>query len=475
MIPLLPHLLLAGGALLIFLWGALTAGHHSSRLPFAVALAATAGAGAAAFFSGAGSGSFEGMLDTGGYGRYFTLLIAAITLLTLLFTWQYARRRRLAGDELYGLILMAALGMALTAGSTHWLVLFLGLELLSLSFYVLIALRREDARSAEAGLKYFVMGAVSGAFLAFGIAMIYAATGTLDIAASLVSSPGTGDGAGVLLGLGLVLVGIGFKLSLVPVHLWTPDVYQGAPAPVTAFLAAGSKTALFAALLRVALGAGALWGNLVPVLWVLAALTMLTGNLTALAQTSVKRLLAYSSVAHMGYLLMALLAVRDGGGRAVMFYLAVYAVADLGAFGALGALSEPEGDRDDLARFGGAGWSHPWRGGLLAVSLLALAGLPPTGGFTGKFILFAAAIGGGYLRLAVLGILTAVVSIYYYLKVIVVLYLGPGEEAVTAPAPGLVLRLAGLAVVILILYLGLAPTIFLEAARRALESISVTV
>jgi NADH-quinone oxidoreductase subunit N len=272
-----------------------------------------------------------------------------------------------------------------------------------------------------------------------------------------------------LLALALILVGIGFKTSLVPFHLWTPDVYQGAPAPVTAFLSTGSKVALFAALLRFAtLAADPVWAYCLPGLWVLAALTMVVGNVTALCQTSVKRLLAYSSIGQMGYLFMTLPAVKQGGLPALIFYLMVYAVMDLGAFGLIGSLSpaQADSDLDNLEDYRGLGYSQPWRAAVLAVCLLSLAGLPPTAGFLGKLALFRAVLQADYVVLPVIGILTVMVSIYYYFKVVVALYMTPATAVIAIPKADPDIRLAGTVILILILWWGLAPAALFDLVDR---------
>jgi NADH-quinone oxidoreductase subunit N len=348
--------------------------------------------------------------------------------------------------------------MILVAGAVHWLTFFLGLEVLSISLYVLIAIRKADPGSNEAGVKYFIVGAVAGAFLTFGMAIIYAVTGTLNISKSLAVGAPAGSTSLIFLGLSLLLVGIGFKISMVPFHLWTPDVYQGAPAPVTAFLSTGSKVALFAALLRIAsYSSNEVWFYLTPVLWILAVLTMGVGAISALAQLRVKRLLAYSSVAQMGYLLMALLAVKQDGASAIMFYLAVYALMDLGAFGMVAILSAEEADLDSLDDYHGLAYTRPWRSAILAVSLISLAGLPPTAGFIGKFALFWAVLQARYVILAVIGILTVILSIYFYFKVVIALFMCPAERTVPTPSVALTDRFAGGLILILLLLLGLVP------------------
>jgi len=300
--------------------------------------------------------------------------------------------------------------------------------------------------------------------------MVYAATGKMDILQSLSVNVQMVSSPAMLLGLSLILTGIGFKVSMVPLHLWTPDVYQGAPAPVTAFLAAGSKVALFAALLRFAYyySGNAGCGYYVFVFWTLALLTMVVGNITALAQSQVKRLLAYSSIAQMGYLLMTLLAVRQSGVSAIMFYLTVYALMDLGAFGTLATLSEEGEDLDALEDFRGLAYIHPWRSALLTICLVSLAGLPPTAGFMGKFILFRAVLQANFVVLALIGIATVIVSIYFYFRIIVALYMQPMERKIATPDLDLSSRVAGIAVFILILGLGLAPPVVFSVIMRAL-------
>ena len=454
---ILPHLILAGGGFCVFCVGAFLR-PKSAGLLWAIALIAVLWAGAETLLITPQAPQFLGMLEVQGYGRFFTFLIILITGLSLLFCHQYARLRNIAGDELYGLILMAALGMVLVAGAVHWLALFLGLEILSLSLYVLIALRKAEPGSNEAAVKYFTMGAVATAFLTFGLAMIYAFTGELNIPKSLAGYVPASSASPIFLGLSLILVGIGFKISMVPFHLWTPDVYQGAPAPITAFLAAGSKVAVFAALLRVlSCASNEAWSYLTPVLWILAVLTMGVGTISALAQVRVKRLLAYSSIAQMGYLLMTLLAVKQDGASAIMFYLTVYALMDLGAFGMVAILSAEESDLDSLEDYHGLAYSSPWRSAILAVSLISLAGLPPTAGFIGKFALFWAVLQARYVILAVIGILTVIFSIYVYFKVVVALFMRPAERAVRLPSLALADHIAGTLILVFLLLLGLVP------------------
>ena len=457
-LDILPLLILNAGGLIIFCAGAFLP-RRPAWLLFVLAALATLAAGVAACLIMPAAADFLGMLDLGGYAWFFTVLIIAVTFLTLLFLQHYSQVRGFAHDELFALIIFAAVGMILTAAALDWLMFFLGLELLSLSLYVLIAIRRGQIEGQEAAVKYFIMGAVSSAFLTFGMALLYAATGTLNIKDSLtgltqaVSLPAYG------LALALIFVGLGFKISIVPFHLWTPDVYEGAPAPVTAFLSAGSKVALFAALIRFALNlAPPVWDMVWPVLWVLAVLTMAAGNITAVYQTRVKRLLAYSSVAQMGYLLMTLVAVKQGSLPALLFYLAIYALMDLGAFGVLGALSEPLHDLDELKDFQGIGYTHPWRSLVLVFCLLSLAGLPPAAGFLGKLILFWAVLKAGFVILAVIGIITVIISIYYYFKVMVSMYLWTPLRELPVLREDRAAYLAAGIIFLLLFWLGVFPT-----------------
>jgi NADH-quinone oxidoreductase subunit N len=474
-IDILPQLLLAGGGFLIFCFG----GFWRKRPPwllFGIALVVAIAAGAATVFLEPREPHFLKMLETGGYGRFFTFLLSLIITLSLLFSYQYGKTRGFGGDEFYGLLLLAGLGMTLVVGAIHWLILFLGLETLSLALYILVAIRKGQPSSNEAGLKYFIMGAVASSFFTFGIAMVYAVTGQMDIFQSLSPNTQTVGTPAILLGLTLILIGIGFKVSMVPFHLWTPDVYQGAPAPITGFLATGSKVALFAALLRITyyLSGNPAWTFFVAIFWSLAFLTMIVGNITALAQLRVKRLLAYSSIAQMGYLLMALLAMKQGGVPAIMFYLAVYALMDLGAFGTLATLSAEKEDLDLLDDFKGLAYTHPWRSSLLTICLVSLAGLPPTAGFMGKFVLLRAVLQAHFIVLPLIGIVTIIVSIYFYFKIIVALFMRPMERRMATPDLDLSARVAGAVVLILILWLGLLPSSVFNIIARSFSVLSTS-
>lgn len=465
-VMILPAFLLAGGGVLVFCAGAFWR-KGPDNLLFGMALFASASSGLIAMLAPATSGPFPGMIDVGSYSEFFVVLCCLIACVTLLFSKEYAGQRDFSGDEFYGLLLFANLGMVLLSVASNWMVFFLGFEVLSISFYVLVGIHKDNLFSNEAALKYLIMGAVASGFLTFGIAMIFAAGGVMDMAKSLGNGREVTNQHGLLLGLVLILTGIGFKLSLVPLHLWTPDVYQGAPLPVTGFLSTGSKVAVVSALLRIVthLDSG-VWEKMVPIFWLIAALTMVVGNLTALAQNSLKRMLAYSSVAQMGYLIMALLGVREGGSSAIIFYTAIYALMDLGAFGSLAMLSPAKEDVDKLDDCIGLGWLHPWKAVLLSVCLFSLAGFPPTAGFIGKFLLFEATIRAEFVGLAIIGILTAIVSVFFYLRVVVALYMRPAELPPQPMKCGLAPDVATGFLIAAIFTLGVFPGPLLSAISR---------
>lgn len=373
------------------------------------------------------------MYGTGPYARFFTVLWSLVAALTLLLSLRYGEERAFAGGEYTSLVLFAAVGMALLSSATSLVGLFLGLESFTLALYILIAFDKKGSEGAEAGLKYLVLGAVATGFLAFGIALVYTASGTFHLPEAVGAlTAGTEMQPIALLGWAMLLVAVGFKVSLVPFHLWTPDVYQGAPAPVTGLLATGSKGAVFAALVTLFAGIQA-GSELAPILAALAAVTLLVGTLAALPQQNLKRMLAYSSVVHMGFVLTGLLAGGPAGHSAVLFYLVAYAAVTLGAFGVIASLADGRGEPQQYADLRGLGYRHPFRAGALAVFLFSLAGIPPTAGFIGKFGIFHAAIQAGYLWLALLGVLASLISLAYYLRPVIVLFMAEEEAPVRHP------------------------------------------
>ena len=411
---------------------------------------------------------FQGMVVSDAYTAFFRLVILAATGLGLLVAMNWLDAHGEQQGEYNALLLIAAIGMTLMAAATHMLTLFVALELLSLSLYILAGFERERAASGEAALKYLLLGAFSSAVFLYGIALVYAATGALDfagIAQKASFSPL------FLAGVGLLIVGFGFKVAAVPFHMWTPDVYQGAPTPITAYMSVATKAAAFAAFVRLFVGAlGVEKVTWVPALAVLAVLTMTVGNLAALRQQSLKRMLAYSSIAHAGYVLVGLAAANPTGAAAVMFYLLAYAFMNLGAFAVVIAL-ERQGEGDvTLSQVRGLARTHPLLAAAMAVLMFSLTGVPPFAGFFGKFYLFQAAVQAQLSWLAVVGVLNSALSAYYYLNVVVQMYMAETEAPPTlAWRP--VLGLATLVAVVLVIGIGLFPDFWLQLALGGMRVI----
>jgi NADH-quinone oxidoreductase subunit N len=414
-----------------------------------------------------------GVVIVDNFSVFFNVTICAIGLLTILISTGTAERDRLPTGEYYALMMFSLAGMMLMGSTRDLLVIFLALEIMSLGVYVLTAIKRTSAAGAEAAFKYFVLGAFSSAFFLYGIAFAYAVTGTtmLDELGLRVASAALDPGMLVMLAMGFLLVGFAFKVSAVPFHMWTPDAYQGAPTLVTGFMSTGVKAAAFAGFIRVFLTAlEPLRLDWLPVLSAIAALTMIVGTIVGVAQTSVKRMLAYSSIAHAGYLLIGLAAANTAGKAAILFYLVAYGLTNLGAFGVLAALSTPDRPHDDVRDFAGLGHERPGLAALLTVFLLSLGGFPPTVGFVAKWYIFSAAVQEDLIALAVLGVLTSVIAVFFYLRIVVQMYMS--EES--APSRPLVPRvaLAGMLIALVaVFYLGVLPGTLLSIAVESVASI----
>ncbi len=420
---------------------------------------------------------------------FVTLLLSASGILAI-FSRAYLARRRCSGEAYYALLLFATVGMGILACSTHFASFFLGLETLSVSLYVLLGYLRTDRPSLEAAAKYLILAAMASGFLLFGIALLYAATGSLVLsqvastATALVATGGSVEAVWVACGALLLLAGFAFKLALVPFHMWSPDVYQGSPAPITALIATGSKGAVIAVILRMLAADPTPTPVLTTTLAGLAVATMLGGNLLALLQTDIKRLLAYSSVAHIGYVFVALSIGGAAGGSAVVFYTVTYVATTLGAFGVIAVLSsDSAADVDDMAGYRGLGRRRPALAATLSVMLLSLAGIPPTGGFLAKFAVMSAAVAGGRSDLALAMAVASAIGVYYYLRVLVVMYMSPAgatEGLAAAPPHNAASRplvgvgMALLALVILVFAMGVYPEPWLRAAATAMASVSGT-
>jgi len=470
----LPGLVVAAVAMLVMSVDAVMRGRERDGLAV-VSILGLGGAGAVAAWLWVAAGDPAGFHDTlrgDRYALFFAALLCVGSLLTVLMSIDYLREQPLPAGEYHALVLLSTSGMIFLAAANDLIVLFLALEIMSVAVYVLSGLLRREVRSTEAALKYFLLGAFASGFLLYGIAFFYgaAASTRLDLIAASVARDGLRPF--VLLGMALVLVGFCFKVALIPFHVWTPDVYEGAPTAVTAFMAVGVKAAAFAAFARVFMAAlGTVAPSWTGLLWVLAALTMTVGNVTAVRQRSVKRMLAYSSIAHAGYAVLGLVAATKDGGAALLFYLAVYAFMTLGAFAVLIALGRRGEPGEDLADWAGVGFRHPVLGLSMAVFMLSLAGVPPTAGFAGKFYLFSAAIDAGYVGLAVIGVLNSLISVYYYLGVLVAMYMADGTRVVTAPSSRPYLLATILVTVVATLAIGILPAGPMQLARLSFLSL----
>ncbi|HJR19722.1 MAG TPA: NADH-quinone oxidoreductase subunit NuoN, partial [Actinomycetota bacterium] len=407
----------------------------------------------------------QGTLAVDGVALFGKLILLATCAMAVLISYHYLSHRRIHRGEYYPLILFATAGMTLLAAANDLLLVFLALELLSLCLYVLAGFARRDDASQESALKYFLLGAFSSAFLLYGIAIVYGATNTTNIS-RISQAAGAVSPRLMLFAMALLAVGFGFKVAAVPFHMWTPDVYQGAPTSVTGYMAAGTKAAGFIALLRVFLvGLGPLQWDWRPVLWIVAVLTMVVGAVVAITQTDLKRLLAYSSIAHAGYVLIGVVAANREGTAGALFYLLVYAFMTLGAFAMIIASAPGGRERLHLNEWTGIGQQHPVFAGLMTLFLLSLAGIPPTAGFMGKFFVFKAGIEAGETGLVVVGVITSLIAAFFYLRVIVAMWLqdpAPGDAGL-GPSRALA---AGLAIAAAVtIAIGVWPQGLIELAR----------
>lgn len=472
--PVIPALIVGTGGLAVLLAQAFTPKGKSAPSA-ALSLAGLGLALLAVLVVGEGKGR---VATTGGsvildeFGFFFHLLILGIGIVAVLLSPSYLRATGGERGEYYALTLFSIVGMLGLVSCLELISLFVALEIMSVALYGLAGLHRDRLESQEAAMKYFITGAFSSAFFLYGVALLYGISGSTSLGRIHAALGPSQGGAMALLGVGMLLVGFGFKVASVPFHMWTPDVYEGAPTTVTALMSAGVKAAAFGALLRVFGGAlpslAAAWQ---PAVAVLALLTMVVGNLGALAQSNLKRMLAYSSVAHAGYLLTALVAAREAAVQSILFYLVAYAAVNLGGFGALAALARNGREPLSLTDVAGLGERRPVLAAALTVFLISLTGVPVSGGFVGKFYLFSAAVGAGYVVLAVVGVLMSVVSAYYYLRVVVAMYMREpvGEDSWAPIGSASALALGVCAAVTL--GLGVYPGPVLGLARAAAQSL----
>lgn len=473
MTPILPEIFLSVLAMALLLINVFTTGGSKTYL----ANISFVGIAAAAVLVGAGWGghieSFSGSVILDNFSSFFKIIFLVAAGLGVLISDRYMEREECNHGELYPLILFTVVGMMLMASGTDLMTIFLGLEVMSVSLYVLAGFNRANMKSNEAGLKYFLLGAFSTGFLLYGMALIYGATGTTRLykIAAIVGQM-TLPSANIMLvaGMLLMMTGFAFKIAAAPFHMWTPDVYEGAPTPMTAFMSAGPKAAGFAALLRIFLVAlPTLQVEWSQVFWVLAVLTMTVGNITALRQDNIKRVLAYSSIAHAGYALVGLVAGNGTGTAGILFYMLSYAFMNIGAFAIIILVAKKGETNGNVSDFAGLAFKRPVLAVVMTIFLFSLAGMPPTAGFIGKFYLFSGAVQKGYIWLAVIGVLNSAASVYYYLRIMVYMYMKESTEEfdwiqVTAPVTlALVISVAGS------LIPGVVPSVILQYAQMAVK------
>ncbi len=458
---ILPAGLTAVWALLLLMVNSFLPEKRRGLVPLLAAAGFLASLGASLWLSGLEVTAFSGMLIMDGFSVFLNVLFLLSGLAGLALAYDYLKRTGIGRGEYYVLLMLTVSGMMLMAQAADLIVVFLALELLSIPLYIMAGFARPRPDSEEASLKYFLLGSFSGGFVLYGVAMVYGATATTGLAGIIAAvNGGSANMALLLVGAGLILVGFGFKVAAVPFHMWTPDVYQGAPSPVTGFMSVGAKAAGFAALLRVFIMAFPdLSASLAPAFWAISALTMIVGNILAISQTNIKRLLAYSSIAHAGYILMALVPygnsdVVSTSLSSALFYLAAYGVTSLGAWAVVVALEKTDGTGLQLEDYSGLARRSPWLAAAMLIFMLSFAGVPPTLGFWGKFYLFRAVISGGYVPLAIIALLTSLVSAYYYLRVVVMMYMRDGEPA---PSKDAWIQIAAIGAAALVLIFSILP------------------
>ncbi len=445
---ILPELLLTAGALIVLAVDVLLPRHDRAIIGATLATLVVSG-GAVLAFAGVDTTASAGLLAIDGFAAFFKSIFILSAVLTVLMSVSYLKVEGVRAGEYCFLVLCATLGMMFMASGIDLITLFIGLETMAISFYILAGFLKPSQRSNEAAVKYFLLGAFSLGILLYGMSLLYGATGTTNLA-GIAESVADSEGS-LLLSLALILVaaGMGFKIAAVPFHMWAPDVYEGSPTPVTAFLSVGSKAASFAMLIRIFIeGLPGLVADWQVIFWVLAAVTMTVGNIAALTQTNTKRLLAYSSIAHAGYVLIGVVAATGRGVAAAMVYLFVYLFMQLGAFAVITMLRRKDVVGDELKDLSGLYLRQPLAAVAMLIFMLSLGGIPPTAGFMGKLWLFSAAIESGLVWLAVIFVINSVISLYYYYRIIVFMWLKEeqlGSEITISPAlaTALVIAVAG--------------------------------
>jgi len=472
---LAPMLVMFVGGVVFVVSGALGRTVGTRQRVFAVALYAIALLYAIRFWNAEGGPILGGMIIVDRFSLFFTVVVTICAIGTILTSANYLTRFGMDRGEFLAMIFFSTMGMVILVSAFDLISVFLGIELMSIAIYVLVAFRRRDFLSNEAALKYFLIGAFAIGFFLYGVSLIYGVTGSTNFGniAAAVSQRGLAKNPVFLLAIALILAGFGFKVSSVPFHMWTPDVYQGAPTPITSLMATAVKAAAFGAFLRLfTLCFMPSRGEWAGIVWVLAVVTMTAGNLIALVQRNIKRMLAYSSIAHAGYILVGVAALgvdNTNAASSIMFYVLVYAFMTLGAFAFVSAIEKRGITRGlEEADYSGLGFQHPFLGFCMAAFMFSLAGIPPTAGFFAKYYVFSAAVDRGMVGLAVIGVLNSALSLYYYLRVIVAMYMRKGEEPVPVHTD-LGVRIVLLISLLAVLWLGFGPAGIVPGVENILE------
>ncbi|MBN2226798.1 MAG: NADH-quinone oxidoreductase subunit N [candidate division Zixibacteria bacterium] len=413
---------------------------------------------------------YYGMVLKDNFSVFFSVVFIMTAIITLLMARDYLIAKHIDRHEFYTLLMFSTVGMMLMAGSTDLVVIFLGLEIMSVPLYVMAGMNKIDPKSNESGIKYFMIGAFASSFLVFGIALLYGASGTTDLRRIMADFSFLKMQSELLLYSGalLVMTGFAFKVAAVPFHMWVPDVYEGAPTPVTGFFSVGPKAAGFAALLRICVYGFSGMAELTAVFWLLAVLTMVVGNVLAIFQNNIKRMLAYSSIAHAGYILVALTAGGEGAVSSAVYYLLAYMFFNLGGFTIVTIIDSRTGSNSQIDEIKGLAGRHPYLASLLALFMFALAGFPPTAGFMGKFYIFSEAVRNGFVWLTVIAVMNSLVSVFYYLRVVVAAFFGKPDQEFSPVSFSPALFIALLVTAVGTLALGCFPGYWLELSQMSM-------
>ncbi len=471
---ILPELVITAGSLLVLLADVLLPRTQRAALGWVTLAVLAATAVALTPFTSTHVEVARGLIAVDRFALFFKIVFLLAAAITVLMSMRYLAVEGVSPGEYYFLILCATLGMMIMAGGIDLVTIFIGLETMAVSFYILAGFIKPSQRSNEAAVKYFLLGAFSLGILLYGMSLMYGLSGTTSLRSMAAVFGGQDRDPRLVLAVILVVAGVGFKIAAVPFHMWAPDVYEGAPTPVTAFLSVGSKAASFAMLLRIFVeGLPSMAADWQQLFWVLAVVTMTVGNVAAVTQSNVKRMLAYSSIAHAGYVLIGVVAGTPRGVTATLIYLLIYAFMQLGAFAVIVLLRRQDVIGDELKDFSGLHFRKPFAAFAMLLFMLSLGGIPPTAGFMGKFWLFSAAIDAHYYWLAVIGVLNSAISLYYYVRVVVFMYLKK-ETLGSEPAPTPALNFALAVAVAATLVLGVYPRLLFEVADASARTLGAT-